>query len=172
MKAVLLPVALCCAVTLAFGAGTMQTGKVTLKSAGALAVGPDGVLLVGDSVGAAIYALDVNDRTAANPTGTLEVKGVNEKIAAMLGTAADQILIQDIVVNPASKNVYMAVSRGKGANAIPIILRVDTAGKISEVSLENIRHASVSLGDAPAQDRQRLETITQLKYVDGKVLVA
>ena len=172
MKAVLLPVALCCAVTLAFAAGTMQTGKVTLKSAGALAVGPDGVLLVGDSVGAAIYALDVNDRTAANPTGTLEVKGVNEKIAAMLGPAADQILIQDIVVNPASKNVYMAVSRGKGANAIPIILRVDTAGKISEVSLDNIRHASVSLGDAPAQDRQRLETITQLKYVDGKVLVA
>src|SRR6185436_9094046 len=42
----------------------------------------------------------------------------------------------------------------------------------SEVSLENIKHASVKLNDSPAQERQRMETITQLKYVDGKVLVA
>ena len=172
MKVALLPVALCCAVTLAFGAGTMQTGKVTLKSAGALAIGPDGVLFVGDSVGAAIYALDVNDKAAAKSSGNLEVKGINEKIAAMLGTAADQILLQDVVVNPTSKNIYISVSRGKGADAIPVLLMVDAAGKISEVSLENVRHSSVSLGDAPTQDRQRVETITQLKYVDGKVFVA
>jgi hypothetical protein len=172
MKTALLPAALCCVVTLAFGAGTMQTGKVTLKSAGALAVGPEGVLFVGDSVGAAIYALDVNDKAVAKASGSLEVKGINEKIAAMLGTAPDQILIQDVVVNPSSKNVYLAVSRGKGADAIPVILRVDGAGKVSEVSLDNIRHSSVSLGDAPTQDRQRVETITQLKYVDGKVFIA
>src|SRR5881296_1889961 len=100
MRLTMLPVAVCCAATLAFGASTMQTGKAALKSAGALAIGPDGVLFVGDSAGAAIYALDVDDRTPTTAAGAVEVKGLNEKIAAMVGTTADQILIQDVVVNP------------------------------------------------------------------------
>ena len=172
MRLSMLPVAVCCAATLAFGATTMQTGKASLKSAGALAIGPDGVLFVGDSLGGELFALDVNDRGAAKSGGAVEIKGINEKIAAMLGTAADQILIEDVVVNPNSKNVYLSVTRGKGAGAIPVILRADTAGKLSEISLDNIRYASVKLSDQPAQERQRMETITQLKYVSGKVFIA
>jgi hypothetical protein len=162
----------CCVAVFAFGATTMQTGKAGLKSAGALAIGPDGVLFVGDSAGAAIYALDVNDHATAKSGGSLEIKGVNEKIAAMLGIAADQLAINDVVVNPASKNVYVSVSRGKGADAVPVLLRIDTAGKITEVALDNIKYASVALPDGPQADRQRMETITSMKYVDGQVLVA
>jgi len=162
----------CCAAAIAFGASTMQTGKAGLKSAGALAIGPDGVLFVGDSAGASIYALDVNDRAAAKSGGSLEVKGINEKIAAMLGTSADQIAINDVVVNPASKNVYIAVSRGKGTDAVPVILRVTPAGQITEVSLDSIKHSSVALPDGPQGDRQRMETITSIKYVGGQLLVA
>jgi hypothetical protein len=55
---------------------------------------------------------------------------------------------------------------------VPFLLRADTAGKLSEVSLANIKHQSVSLIDSPQADRQRMEAITQLKYVDGKVMVA
>ena len=36
----------------------MTSGKVQLQSAGPLAFGPDGVLFVGDTVGAAIVAID------------------------------------------------------------------------------------------------------------------
>jgi len=171
----------CCAAAIAFGASTvaMSTGKATLKSAGPLAFGPDGILFVGDSIGAAIVALDVDDHTPRSG-GSVEVKGINEKIAAMLGTAADQITIQDVAVNPISKNVYLSVSRGRGPDAVPVILRVDTAGKISEVSLENIRHSSVSLpdpaaiaaGDNPRAQGQRMDVITSVKYVEGKVFVA
>jgi hypothetical protein len=167
-----LAVLVCGAAVLAFGANTMQAGKAALKSAGTLAFAPDGILLVGDSVGATIYALDVNDRTAAKGAGSLEVKGINDKIAAMLGTAADQIAIQDVVVNPISRNVYVAVSRGKGPDAVPVILRVDAAGKLAEVSLDNIKHSSVALQDSPEDQRRRMETITQIRYVDGQVLVA
>jgi hypothetical protein len=163
----------CCAAALSFGASVnMQTGKAELKSAGALAFGPDGILLVGDSVGAAIVALDVNDHTPGQPGGSLEIKGINEKVAAMLGTAADQISIQDVVVNPISKNVYISVSRGKGPDAVPVILRADRSGKLTEVSLEKIAHQRVALSDGPQDARQRMESITQLKYVDGNVLVA
>jgi hypothetical protein len=162
----------CCAAVFAFGATTMQTGKAALKSAGALAIGPDGVLFVGDSAGAVIYALDVNDRATAKTGGSIEIKGINEKIAAMLGIAADQIAINDVAVHPASKNVYLTVSRGKGADAIPVILRVDPAGKITEVALDNVKYASVALPDSPQADRQRMETITSIKYVGGNLLVA
>jgi hypothetical protein len=165
---------LCCAAALSMAAGiTMSAGKVELKSAGALAIGPDGILFVGDSVGGKIFALDVDDAgTAVRGAGNLEIKGINEKIAGMLGTAADQILIQDVVVSPATKNVYIAVSRGRGADAVPVILRANSTGKLAEVSLANIKHQSVAISDQPQQDRQRMETITQLKYVDHKVLVA
>ena len=163
----------CCVAALSLAAGiNMPSGKVELKSAGALAMGPDGILFVGDSVGGAIVALDVDDRTPSKSDASLEIKGINEKIAAMLGTAADQILIQDVVVNPISKNVYIAVSRGRGADAIPVLLRAAPGGKLTEVSLASIKHMSVALLDQPQQDRQRMETITQLKYVDGKVLIA
>ncbi|HEY1340602.1 MAG TPA: hypothetical protein VGF59_23985, partial [Bryobacteraceae bacterium] len=173
--------ALCCAGFLAFGATTMQSGKAQLKSAGPLAFGPDGVLFVGDSAGAGILALDVNDRTPAKSAGSIEIKAINEKIAAMLGTTADQITVQDVAVNPISKNVYLSVTRGKGPDAVPVILRADAAGKISEVSLENIPHQSVALPNPPAPPaadanprarNQRMETITSLAYIQGNVIVA
>jgi hypothetical protein len=164
---------LCCAAALSIAAGiNMPAGKVELKSAGALAMGPDGILFVGDSVGGRLVALDVNDAATKVAGKSLEIKGINEKVAAMLGTAADQILIQDVVVSSATKNVYIAVSRGRGADAVPVILRATADGKLSEISLANIKNQSVALSDQPQQDRQRMETITQLKYVDGKVLVA
>ncbi len=39
----------------------LPSGKVELKSAGALAFGPDGILFVGDSVGGSIVAIDTSD---------------------------------------------------------------------------------------------------------------
>jgi hypothetical protein len=169
----LLPALLACAASVVSAAGiNMPPGKVELKSASALAIGPDGILFVGDSVGGKIVALDVSTPASKSSAASLEIKAVNEKIAAMLGTAADQILIQDVVVDSATRSVFIAVSRGRGPDAVPVILRADPAGKLSEISLANIGNQSVSLSDQPEQDRQRMEAITQLKYVDGKVLVA
>jgi hypothetical protein len=167
-----LAVLTCGVAAVCFGASTMQTGKAGLKSAGALAIGPEGVLFVGDTAGGAIYALDVNDRAAGKLPGSLEIKGINEKVAALLGTTADQISINDVVVNPVSKNVYISASRGKGPDAAPAIVRVDAAGTVTEVALDNIKHSSVALPDRPQADRQRMDTITSIKYVDGKVFVA
>src|ERR1022692_2780039 len=81
---------------------SLKTGKAELKSASALAFGPDGVLFSGDAMGASIVAVDTGDRTPA-PAGALNVAGLSEKIAAMLGTTPDQILINDMAVNPISR---------------------------------------------------------------------
>jgi hypothetical protein len=165
---------------LAFSASTssLTPGKAELKSAGALAFGPDGVLFVGDSASASIFALDTADAVKCTPPQckAVEVKGVNEKIAALLGTAPDQIIINDMAVNPISKNVYMSISRGRGPDAIPVILRVDASGKISELRLDNIRHSMVRLPNAPeskeGRANPRLDTITDMAFVNGNVIVA
>jgi len=49
---------------------------------------------------------------------------------------------------------------------------LDTAGKLSEVSLDNVKYAVAELPNPPAQSNQKTNTITQVRFVDGKVLVA
>src|SRR5262245_24609973 len=92
---------------------SLKAGKAELRSAGALAFGPDGVLFVGDGLGGSVFAFDTADTQAM--AGAAEVEGINAKIAALLGTTADQILINDVTVNPLSKRAYLTVSRGRDA---------------------------------------------------------
>ena len=155
----------------------LPSGKVQLMSAGALAFGPDGILFVGDSVGGAVVAIDTGDRKAAASAAKINVQGIDEKIAALVGVTPDQIMINDVKVNPISKNVYLSASRGRGPDAMPLIVRVDASGKVTALSLDNAKHASVSLVDAPASDttaRQnpRMQTITDMNYVNGNLIVA
>src|SRR5687768_4373542 len=113
----------------AASASSMKEGAVTLKSAGPIAFGPDGVLLVADTKAAAIVAIDTADLKSDKSAKPLKVEGINTKVAALLGTTADQIIINDIAVNPASRNVYMAVSRGTGPDAAPVLVRVGHNGQ-------------------------------------------
>jgi len=149
----------------------MTMGKVDIKSAGPLAFGPDGVLFVGDSLGAKVVALDTGDTKAGAPA-SINVQGIDSKIAAALGTAADQISIRDIATNPVSKNVYISVNRGRGGDAKAVIVKLDTAGKLSEVDLDNVKYSAAALPNPPTQNNQKTNTITEVRYVDGKVLVA
>lgn len=184
---VLMAVALCFTVALgmtvtaarkpAIPVADLASGKVQIMSAGPLAFGPDGILFVGDSVGGAIIAIDTQDRKASSPGAKINVQGVDEKIAALVGVTPDQIIVNDVKVNPISKNVYLSASRGRGPDAMPLILRVDASGKISPVSLDNAMHASVSLSDAPqanpgSRQNPRMQTITDMNYVNGNVIVA
>jgi len=196
-------ITLCLTAGLGFSASTatgLSAGKPQLKSAGQLAFGPDGILFVGDAVGAAVYAIDTQDRKPALSAAAIEIGGINTKIAALLGTSADQILINDVKVNPISKKIYLSVSRGRGPDGLPVILRIDTAGNLQEFSLDNVNHSMVNLPDAPQpqlgglpiKNGQRVNgmaqqvvgpgrlgaanprawTITDMSYIDGKVVVA
>lgn len=153
----------------------LPVGKAQLSSAGSLAFGPGGILFVGDSVGARIVAIDTED-TKASSSAKINVQGVDAKIAALVGVTPDQIVIDDVKVNPLSKNVYLSLSRGRGPDAAALIARVDAGGKVSLLPLDNVHTASVSLVDAPAVGTgarsPRMQTITDMNYVDGNVMVA
>jgi hypothetical protein len=162
---------------------SLKEKKPELKSAGPISFGPEGILFVADTQDAAIYALATEDQTPAATTKPLKIEKINEKIAALLGTTPQQILINDLAVNPISHKAYIAVSRGQGAAAQPVLLRVDQDGKLEVWSLDNVKFAKASLPDAPepaaagaaAPKRgqpTRRESITDLSYLDGRLLVA
>jgi hypothetical protein len=132
---------------------------------------------VGDSIGGAVVALDTKDNSAPRSAVKVDVQGIDTKIAALAGTTPDQIMVNDITVNPISKNVYLSASRGRGPDALPLIALATASGNVSLLSLDNIPHASVSLSDAPeanagARQNPRMQTITDMNYVNGNVMVA
>jgi len=158
----------------------MTEGKAELKSVGPLAFGPDGILFVADTKAASIVAIATGD-TASAAAKPIKVEGINQKVAALLGTSADQILIADLAVNPISGNAYLAVSRGRGPEAIPVLVRVKASGQAEVVALDKVKFSSVELPAAPAdkmvgqgnrQSNPRQESITDIGFLNGRLLIA
>jgi hypothetical protein len=157
---------------------SLKQGKADLKSAGPLAFGPEGILFVGDTKGAALFAIDTGDRAQAAEKRSVQVKDLAGKVAAMLGTDPKQVMINDLAVNPRSGNVYLSISRGRGPDAVPVIVRINASGQPEEVALDNVRFARAEVPNAPASSPggrggdPRSESITDLAYVDGRVFLA
>jgi hypothetical protein len=161
---------------------SLKKGTPDLKSAGPMTFGPDGILFVGDTQGAAVFAIDTGDRTPATMKGAINIGDLGAKIAALLGTDSKQIMVNDMVVNPISGKAYLSVSRGRGPDAAPVILRVGPDGKLAELSLEGVRFAKAEVPNAPAASAApaakkgggsaRSQSITDLAYTDGRVFLA
>jgi len=113
----------------------MQKGTPDLKSAGPITFAPQSILLIGDTKGATVFAIATSDTAAGTPSQPLNIEKIDEKIAGMLGTTPQQILINHLAVNPATGSTFLSVSRGKGPEATPVIMRVDSAGKLGEFAL-------------------------------------
>jgi len=163
-----------------------------ILSMSALAFGPDGTLFVGDSKGGAVFALPVSDEKSTTWSERTTVANIEAKIAAALGTTADEVLIHDMAVHPKTQGVYLAVSRGRGEWAtrwlLPndvadasILLRIDGKGGIGEVKLEGLEIVKAALPNPVASEKKhrwkdgvslRADTITDLVYSEGTLYVA
>lgn len=88
-------------------------GALKPQSFSKLAFGPDAILFIGDSLGARICAVDLNDSMPVSDPQKLNVLDLEAKIADTLGIDSRDVLIHDMAVNPISKNIYLTVSRGR-----------------------------------------------------------
>ena len=150
-------------------------GTPTIQTINALAFGPDGILFIGDSKSASVFAIDTKDKVTVDKAAAVDVKNVDQKIAAVLGTEVKNISILDVAVNPVSKKIYCAVQTADNST---VLLTIE-GDKISPVSLKNVSHSSVSINNAPAEDAKdqrgrplRVSSVTDLAYADGKVYVS
>lgn len=160
-------------------ATTVRSGvNPKLTSIGTLAFGPNGVLYAADPQSATIYAIDLGAAATKGAAGTKDVANIDQQVASLLGTSASEISITDLAVDARTKNSYLAVMRGMGAAAQPVLLRVDGAGKIEIVNTEALKFTSIALpnpADAnPAAQRgnPRMQSVTDMAYVNGKLFVA
>jgi hypothetical protein len=149
---------------------SLKKGTPELQSIGAMAFGPEGILFIGDPRAAAIIALDTDDR-AATSADRPKVEALDEKIASLLGIESSQLAVNDLAVNPLSGNTYLGVTRGKGADAKPVLLRLDRSGKLADVPLKDVMFARATLPN-PATDRGRRDAITDMAYLNGRLFIA
>lgn len=155
--------------------GLDKTGAPAMKSAGAMAFGPSGVLFVADPVDAALYAIGVPVPAGAKGNPALKVENIDSKIATALGLKAADITIQDVAVQPESGIVYISVSKGK-IGGEPALMMVNGAGEVSKVDLSKASYAKSTISNAPdaeAKDRRgntlRSQSITDVAFVDARV---
>lgn len=165
-------------------------GKANIQSMSVMTFGPEGILFIGDSQAGKIFALDFNDREKAEKIESFQLEDLESKLAGLMGTDKNGVLIHDMAVNPISQNIYLAVSRAdalqlgfwKRANDIAnasILLRINTKGEIEEVALDDISH---SVTEVPAvieegevnwrKSDQRTDAITDIAYDDNRLYVA
>ncbi|OSZ81281.1 hypothetical protein CAP36_08615 [Chitinophagaceae bacterium IBVUCB2] len=153
----------------------LKQGAAEIKSISAISFGPDGILFIGDSKSAMVFAIDTKDKTMVEKATATEVKNIDQKIAAALGTEAKNVRIQDIAVNPISKKVYIAVQSNDGT---PLLLTLE-GDKIVPVNLKDISHSSISIANVPGDDMKdrngrplRDQSISDLNYADGSVMLS
>jgi hypothetical protein len=157
----------------------LKPGNVELKSAGALAFGPEGILFVADPKGAAIFALDVKDNSKDTTTTGVELKNIDKALGSFFGIAREDVVIHDMIVQRNSQNIYLSVSRGRSADAIPVIIRINRKNELSEVKTDNILFSKADLNNAPGVDEKtswgapkRPMAITDLHFSNGTLYVA
>jgi hypothetical protein len=149
-------------------------GSPEIKSISAVSFGKDGILFIGDSKSATIFAVETKD-AKSDKAADIAVNGIDKKIADALGTQKENMTITDMAVNPVSKKLYIAVQNSDGSAAI---VRADNEG-IKPVVLKDVNYSSIALNDVVAEDAKdgrgrslRVSTISDLQVDNGKVYVS
>ena len=72
--------------------------------------------------------------------------------------------INDVKVNPASGNVYIAVTRGTGQGQ-PAIVKITRGGELSALSMKDVPMSKVSIPN-PAAGKGATSSITSMQFVN------
>ena len=147
---------------------------IELKSIGPMTFAPGGVLLVGDAKTATIYAIETAD-AAVGGDSKRSIPDLSKAIAATLEISGD-LTIGELAVNPETGSAFVSVTDGKSIR----LVKIDGENTISELPLDSISHTRKQLSGAPEDKLQgqgrrqrnlRDQSITDLAYFDGKVMV-
>jgi len=153
--------------------------SITLSSAGPLAFGPDGVLFVGDPKAAIVYAIDTKPSRPATDGApqSYEVTDLRDAIANAASVPAEAVQVADMAIDHESGALFLSVSVGDAAKLItvnrqnqPHLVNLDKASA-SAVKLQNPPEDKVTREGRRASNK-RLESITDLAYAEGSLLVS
>lgn len=158
-----------------------------LQSAGALAFDTSNTLFIGDAKAGLVHAFDLTGVVADQADyqlgraqtfeGRTILNNLDVEIAGLLGVAAEDVVINDMVVHKPSKQVFLSVHRGHGPDAEAVVIAVNN-GALELIDLSSAEYSSMSVGPVPTTETlefgQSLNTlaITDIDYYYGELLVA
>ncbi len=152
----------------------LEPGTPDLRSAGALAFGPDDVLFIGDTSSAAVFAVATGDKGDGSTSADILIDDITSAVSDVCGAEAT---INDLAVNPRTGTVFLSVTAGEE----PAICQVDGDGRISRLNLQEIPFARAGLPDAPEDKvvqrgrrkrNPRHDAITDIAFYEDRVLVS
>jgi len=139
---------------MSWSAGFLTAEEIKLTSAGPIAFGPEGLLLVSDPMEATIYAIETGIKEGSTDGVKVEFEDVRQKIASMMGAKAEEVRINDLAIHPINGHPFLSVSRGSGKDEASLILTIDPAtNAITEFDLTNATFTKTTLPN-PAEPRR------------------
>jgi hypothetical protein len=145
--------------------GKTTQGKPALKRIDVLEFGSDGVLFIGDGLGAQIFAVQTADKPAAPATAAkTRIAAINARLAEKLGAKPDGIEVIDFAVSPATGVTYFAVRKQDDKSNVIMTLAGDTIGLLD---LDNVKYARVAL---PPGDSSPVAKITDIAWADDRIV--
>ena len=180
MIASLLVVVSSCTRTRGLERKAVNQKKQILSSISVITFGPNNVLFVGDPKAGAIVAFELDEASATDEGKVYyNIPSIDRRIASTLGAKVDQISIEDMAVHPVSREIYLAVSRGRGDKAIPVIMKVSAQGVLTSLNIDKLKSSRVILENAPSDNHMfwgkvplRSFTITDMEFHNGELLVS
>ena len=144
-----------CVGLLAHGSLAAAAAHERIRSAGVMTFSPAGVLFVADNVGGAIYAYPTQGQAPSQkaPSPPLAMDKIDARIAIVLATPGGPVTVNGMAVQPVSREVYLSVTRGPGAMALPAVVRVSADGSISNVPLTS-PSGRFAIADQPRPDQK------------------
>lgn len=149
-------------------------GDPGIASINALEFGPESILFIGDSQNAMIYAVDLSSQPTVN-NENINIPSVDEKLAELLGTTVDELQINDMVVDPATRNIYFGVTHSSGT---PVLFKV-VGNSFEPVSLNPVSFSKAKVSKAVSEESKdrrgrslRQWAVSDLGFQDGSVLVS
>ncbi len=152
----------------------LHKGTPDLQSAGALALGPDDVLFIGDTQSASVFAVATGDLRREATEARIDINNIDQAISDLCGADAS---INDLATNPRTGTTFLSVTTDDG----PVICQVDVAGRLSQVTLTDIPFAKAILPDAPEDKvvkkgrrkrNPRDDAITDIAFYEDRILVS
>ena len=176
----LLVILMSCCISIGFANPTKNwtegftVGNPNIQSINAMAFGPEGILFIGDSKHATIFAMETSEEVVTS-SESIEMKQIDKTLAGLLGTTADQVSIQDMAVHPVSKSVYIAIHLGDGQ---PVLMKT-TGEAFEQVALEEVNFSQIALSNPvgpEAKDRRgrslRKWAISDLSFYQDQLMVS
>ncbi len=149
-----------------------KMGDPGIQSINALEFGPEGILFIGDSENAKVYAVEV---PTAEAREVARMENVDQAIATKLGTTVDKITITDMALDPASKKIFFGIHHLDGT---PILVTLH-GEEWGVMNLDEVSYSEASINGpiaADAEDRRgrplRKWAISDITYYNDQVMVS